>query len=289
VQSYPELRLHFAGLIASVINSVPRGQGRMLLFTPVSRQSLFYLFANWCGLFGQRVDVEVRSRNPQLSYNSLQAMSALLCCGPVFQANGLDKSSAIYRWLDNMLNCGEARVGWQSVCCLRCPELPAPVLHRCRPSAARPCNCCCTTTAALPLSCTGSLTVAMTAKPVLPSSASTPSPTQLPACGWLWLRLGGVVTHSSSTPHSPDYPCDMVTLLHVVLFKTGDSEHSTRERATQLLQLLDRRFLAENGYTRPELWGCLTGGAYSQCHVTFSRELATTNPELTFPLFCGKL
>lgn len=81
----------------------------------------------------------------------------------------------------------------------------------------------------------------------------------------------------------------MVTLLHVVLFKTGDSEHSTRERATQLLQLLDRRFLAENGYTRPELLGSLMGGAYSQCHVTFSKELATTNPELTFPLFCGRL
>ena len=190
MQSYPELRLHFAGLIANVINSVPRGQGRVLLFTPVSRQSLFYLFANWCGLFGQRVDVDVRSRNPQLSYNSLQAMSALLCCGPVFQANGLDKSSAIYRWLDNMLNCGEARVGWPCGCCLRCPELPVLVLHRCGLSAARPCNCCCTTTAALPLSCTGSSTGAMTARLLPPSSASMPSPTQLPACGWLWHRLG---------------------------------------------------------------------------------------------------
>lgn len=124
MQSYPELRLHFAGLIANVVNSVPRGQGRVLLFTSVSRQSLFYLFANWCGLFGQRVDVDMRTRNPQLSFNSLQAMSALLCCGPVFQANGLDKNSAIYRWLDNMLNCGEARVGWQCVrVCVSCSVL----------------------------------------------------------------------------------------------------------------------------------------------------------------------
>lgn len=110
VHSYPELRLHFAGLIANIINGVPQGQGRVLLLSAVSRQSLFYLFANWCGLFGQRVDMDVRSRNPQVSFNSLQAMSALLCCGPVFQSNGLDQSSPLYRWLDNMLNCSEARV-----------------------------------------------------------------------------------------------------------------------------------------------------------------------------------
>ena len=86
---------------------------------------------------------------------------------------------------------------------------------------------------------------------------------------------------------SPDYPCDMVTILHVVLFKTADPEHSVRERAMQLLQLLDSRFLSESGHSRPELLGCLTGGTYSQSHVVFSKELATTNPELTFPLFSG--
>ena len=80
----------------------------------------------------------------------------------------------------------------------------------------------------------------------------------------------------------------MVTVLHVVLFKTGDPEHATRERATQLLQLLDRRFLSMDGHSRPELLGCLMGRAYSQSHMTFSKELATSNPELTFPLFCGR-
>lgn len=81
----------------------------------------------------------------------------------------------------------------------------------------------------------------------------------------------------------------MVTVLHLVLFKTGDPEHATRERAMQLLQLLDRRFLAEHGHSQPELLGCLTGGTYSQSHVTLSKELASSNPELTFPLFSGTL
>ena len=56
------------------------------------------------------MDIDVLSRNPQVSFNSLQAMSALLCCGPVFQSNGLATNSPLYRWLDNMLNCNETRV-----------------------------------------------------------------------------------------------------------------------------------------------------------------------------------
>lgn len=81
----------------------------MLLLSAVTRQGLFYLFATWCGLW-QRVDADTWSRNPQISFNSLQAMSALLCCGPVFQADGLEQNSLLYRWLDNMLNCKEGRV-----------------------------------------------------------------------------------------------------------------------------------------------------------------------------------
>ena len=50
------------------------------------------------------------SRNAQISFNSLQAMSALLCSGPVFQTDSLEQNSLLYCWLDNMLNCKEGRV-----------------------------------------------------------------------------------------------------------------------------------------------------------------------------------
>ena len=89
--------------------------------------------------------------------------------------------------------------------------------------------------------------------------------------------------------YSPDYPCDMVTILHVALFKIADPDNSMREKAMQLLQLLDARFLSESGSSRPHLLSCLTRGAYSPSHVIFSKELATTNPELTVPLFSGGL
>ena len=52
-------------------------------------------------------------RNPRasaLSFNALQAMSALLCGGPVFATKVLDRESTLYRWLENMLSSGESRV-----------------------------------------------------------------------------------------------------------------------------------------------------------------------------------
>lgn len=39
---------------------------------------------------------------------------------------------------------------------------------------------------------------------------------------------------------SANYPCDMITILHVVLYKTADPEHHVRERAAQLLHILDK-------------------------------------------------
>ena len=37
-----------------------------------------------------------------------------------------------------------------------------------------------------------------------------------------------------------DYPCGMIPILNVVLFKTADSSLAIRETAAQLLQLLER-------------------------------------------------
>ena len=45
------------------------------------------------------------------------------------------------------------------------------------------------------------------------------------------------------SPCSPKYPCDMVTVVHLVLYKTADLEYLTRERAIHLLQILDKRYI----------------------------------------------
>lgn len=48
-----------------------------------------------------------------------------------------------------------------------------------------------------------------------------------------------------------------------------------------------RRFFGGDDDDRPELMGCISG-TYSNAHIVLSRELASSNPELTLPLFSGK-
>ena len=38
-------------------------------------------------------------------------MSAVLCCGPVFDNVGLSTDGYLYKWLDNILACHDLRVG----------------------------------------------------------------------------------------------------------------------------------------------------------------------------------
>ena len=47
---------------------------------------------------------------------------------------------------------------------------------------------------------------------------------------------------------SPKYACDMVTILHLVLYKTADLEYTTRDRAIHLMQILDRRCVCIHTY-----------------------------------------
>lgn len=82
---------------------------------------------------------------------------------------------------------------------------------------------------------------------------------------------------------------------------TGQEVHNTyihiyvaeiyRVISCTLKKKISRYFAAsgEGVDSRSELLWCLKGGAYSQTHVGLSRELALANPELTLPMFCGKL
>lgn len=45
-----------------------------------------------------------------------QAMSAVLCCGPVFDNVGLSPDGYLYKWLDNILACQDLRVSASQEC-----------------------------------------------------------------------------------------------------------------------------------------------------------------------------
>jgi len=48
----------------------------------------------------------------ELELSAVRAMSAVLCCGPVFDPNGLNDDGYIYQWLDMLLSSHDDRVSY---------------------------------------------------------------------------------------------------------------------------------------------------------------------------------
>lgn len=71
------------------------------------RSNLFAVFAGWSGKFGQALNIPSAylddKPGSELQLSVLQAMSALLCCGPCFNPSGLAEDGSLYPWLDLLL------------------------------------------------------------------------------------------------------------------------------------------------------------------------------------------
>lgn len=78
------------------------------------RSNLFTLFAGWSGKFGIALGMSSQSTEEkpcsELQLSSLQAMSALLCCGPCFNPQGLAEDGSLYPWLDMLLASKDEKV-----------------------------------------------------------------------------------------------------------------------------------------------------------------------------------
>eukprot|EP00117_Sycon_ciliatum_P032387 scpid1600/ scgid25124/ Protein furry homolog-like; ALL1-fused gene from chromosome 4p12 protein len=86
-----------------------------------------------------------------------------------------------------------------------------------------------------------------------------------------------------SFAQNPNYPCDMVAILNVALFMTSDTSYRVRERAAQLLQILDRRYFSSDSDASSCIMTSLAG-AHSLWQCTLSERLARSHPELTLPM-----
>ena len=68
---------------------------------------MFTLLGSWSGKFGQALGISSASLDEkpgsELQLSVLQAMSALLCCGPCFNPSGLAEDGSLYSWLDLLL------------------------------------------------------------------------------------------------------------------------------------------------------------------------------------------
>eukprot|EP00066_Takifugu_rubripes_P017617 XP_011606883.1 PREDICTED: LOW QUALITY PROTEIN: protein furry homolog [Takifugu rubripes] len=110
-----DIRAHFSAMVANLIQCVPVHQRRFLFPQQSLRHHLFILFSQWAGPFSIMFTPLDRysDRNHQITryqYCALKAMSAVLCCGPVFDNVGLTPDGYLYKWLDNILACQDVRV-----------------------------------------------------------------------------------------------------------------------------------------------------------------------------------
>ncbi|KAG8136817.1 hypothetical protein E2320_005373 [Naja naja] len=115
VEILKDMRAHFSAMLANLIQCVPVHHRRFLFPQQSLRHHLFILFSQWAGPFSIMFTPLDRysDRNHQITryqYCALKAMSAVLCCGPVFDNVGLSPDGYLYKWLDNILACQDLRV-----------------------------------------------------------------------------------------------------------------------------------------------------------------------------------
>lgn len=98
------------------------------------RRNLFNLFSTWSGQYArplrasssgsgtvitgtgnvesQETDSAAGGNRSELQMAALQAMSALLCCGPCFDPPSLAEDGLLYQWLDLLLGSEDEKVSF---------------------------------------------------------------------------------------------------------------------------------------------------------------------------------
>ncbi|XP_061154958.1 protein furry homolog isoform X3 [Syngnathus typhle] len=250
-----DIRAHFSSMVANLIQCVPV-QHRRLLFPQQSlRHNLFILFSQWAGPYSVMFTPLDRysDRNHQITryqYCALKAMSAVLCCGPVFDNVGLSTDGYLYKWLDNILACQDKRVHR-----LGCEVVI--LLLELNPEQSNLFNW------AVDRCFTGSYQLA-----------------------------SGCFKAIAAVCGNRNYPCDLVTLLNLVLFKASDTSREIYEISMQLMQVLESKLRAYSKRMVDQKPGNILYGThgpmpplYSVNLSQLSNQLASMYPELTLPLF----
>ncbi|XP_017271796.1 protein furry homolog isoform X4 [Kryptolebias marmoratus] len=251
-----DIRAHFSAMVANFIQCVPVHHRRFLFPQQSLRHHLFILFSQWAGPFSVMFTPLDRysDRNHQITryqYCALKAMSAVLCCGPVFDNVGLSQDGYLYKWLDNILACQDQRVhqlGCEVIILLL--ELNTDQVNLINWAVDR----CYTGSHQLASGC-----------------------------------FKAIATVFGS---SKNYPCDIVTLLNLVLFKASSTSREIYEISMQLMQILEAKlFLYSKKMAEVKPTSVLYGThgplppLYSVSLPQLSSQLARMYPELTLPLF----
>ncbi|XP_055840446.1 protein furry isoform X2 [Episyrphus balteatus] len=104
--SIREVKAHFCNFIRKMIKNFSLEACGTLLSRDLKR-NLFNLFATWSGPFAKALGISSQIGTTvdeeKLQFSALQAMSALLSCGPIFHTTYLGDDGIIYKWLDCLL------------------------------------------------------------------------------------------------------------------------------------------------------------------------------------------
>ncbi|XP_052278154.1 protein furry-like isoform X3 [Dreissena polymorpha] len=255
-----DIRLHFSLFVRHLISNTP-GEYKSKLLSRELRYSLFDLFASWSGKFSHTssaIDKRLTKDDgcTELELTAVRAMSAVVCCGPVFDTNGLNDDGYIFNWLDTLLSSHDDRdrslkfkiyeLAKETVVLLLDYNsdnqgLLDWVIDRCY---------------------TGTNEVS-----------------------------DGCFHALAAVFQAREYPCDHVAMLNLALLNVGNPRMPTHETAVQLLHLLDRRFfqersvLGDNSDQHQPLNDVFLSVSYCRSQMFMSDQLARLHPELTLPIF----
>ncbi|XP_053400043.1 protein furry-like isoform X2 [Mercenaria mercenaria] len=255
-----DIRLHFSKFVRHLICNTPV-EYKPSLLTRELRYSLFDLFASWSGKFSHTSSAIDRRLTKddgctELELAAVRAMSAVVCCGPVFDTNGINDDGYIYHWLDTLLSSHDDRdrtlrskiyeLAKETVVLLLDfnsdnQGLLDWVIDRCY---------------------TGTNEVS-----------------------------DGCFNALAAVFQAREYPCDHVAMLNLAILNVGNPRMPTHETAVQLLHLLDRRFFQEESVLRDNseqhqpLNDVFLSVSYCKSQMFMSDQLARLHPDLTMPIF----
>ncbi|CAH0386341.1 unnamed protein product [Bemisia tabaci] len=278
-----DIKLHFCNFIRKMLKSFSLEICQTLLKRDL-RRNLFLLFANWSGNWGRPLssfmsssmctvgaastsslasntqDVPSAKNEEELQFSALQAMCAVLCCGPCFDPQGLlSEDGSLYPWLDLLLASDNEKIR-------QLGEETVILLLECNPDM-------------------GSLLDWVVDR------CYTAVPKVADSC---FLSLATIF---STREYPCDH---YTAIINVTLMNTGCPRTLVHETALQLLQILDKRFFGTVGLVPSENdtedgeRGTFRGGtldlllsttSYCRSQLHLSQQLAQLHPELTMPMF----
>eukprot|EP00058_Branchiostoma_floridae_P025945 XP_002611435.1 hypothetical protein BRAFLDRAFT_63933 [Branchiostoma floridae] len=274
-----DIRLHFSGFVHKMIRSIPVDQRRPLL-TQELRYSLFFLLANWCGRFGVTfgaVDSTLSGRteaNKDLKLSSLQKLPDDLPLTATWAPPGRFCS------LDESLE-DFGKTSFKAMSAVLCsgPVFDSTALSQdgylynwldsildCQDDRVHQLG-------------RETVVLLLTLNPEVPTVLNWAvdrcyTGSRLVAAG-CFHALAAVLCER-------DYPCDMVSVLNVTLFKTGDPCNEIRDMALQLLQPDNPEDLSGSTVT---LTGSHLPATFTKSQMFLSQELSRQHPEFTIPMF----